>query len=257
MLARKLDFIGKPSLAIALAAAAVATFNVPIHAQSKTEPQDPLTFEVASVKATPPGATGGIIRQQPGNQTYHAENVPLRLIMTIAYTVTDRQISGGPAWMNADRFDIEAKAARPRTSDELHVMLQHLIEDRFHLKVRREARQETVWALVVDKSGSKMPVHDPEDLDHPPIGGQTVRGSDGAICPGIAGHNVTMDYFSFFLSRGLDRRVIDRTGLPARYDVNLQYLPDGLRLGGPDGGGPAISPDCADIFSALDRKSVV
>ncbi len=133
-------------------------------------------------------------------------------------------------------------------------MLQHLIEDRFQLKVRREARQETVWALTVDKNGSKMPVHDPEDLDHPPIGGQMVRASDGTICPGVSGQNVTMNYFAFFLSRGLDRGVIDKTGLPARYDVNLQYLPDGLRLGGPDGGGPAISPDCADIFSALPKQ---
>jgi uncharacterized protein (TIGR03435 family) len=252
MNARHSSLTGKVFLAIA-----AATFTISIHAQSQTEAQDdPLTFDVASVKATPPGATGGVIRQQPGNQTYHAENVPLRLIMTVAYQVTDRQISGGPSWMNADRFDIEAKAARPRTSDELHVMLAHLIEERFHLKVRREARQETVWALVVDKGGSKMPVHDPEDLDHPPIGGQMVRGSDGAMCPGLAGRNVTMNYFAFFLSRGLDRGVIDKTGLPDHYDVNLQYVPDGLRMAGPDGGGrgPEISPDCADLFSALPKQ---
>jgi uncharacterized protein (TIGR03435 family) len=49
------------------------------------------------------------------------------------------QISGGPSWMNADRFDIEAKAARPRTRDELHVMLQHLLEERFHLLVLDKA----------------------------------------------------------------------------------------------------------------------
>jgi uncharacterized protein (TIGR03435 family) len=236
-----------------MAAALAATFSISIRAQ-QTEAQDPLTFEVASVKATPPGTTGGVIRQQPGNQTYHAENVPLRLIMTVAYQVTDRQISGGPSWMTADRFNIEAKAARPRTPEELHVMLAHLIEERFHLKLRREARQETVWALVVDKGGSKMAVHDPEDLDRPPMGGQMVRGSDGTICPGLAGHNVTMNYFAFFLSRGLDRGVIDKTGLPARYDVNLQYMPDGVRLGGPDGAGPAISPDCADLFSALPKQ---
>jgi uncharacterized protein (TIGR03435 family) len=190
----------------------------------------------------------------PGGLRYHGEGVPLRVAMTVAYTVTDRQISGGPSWMNTDRFDIEAKAARPRTSDELHVMLQHLLEERFHLTVRRETREEPVWAMVLDKGGSKMPVHDPADLDHPPMGLQAVRSSDGSVCGGLAGHNVTMEYLAFTLSRWMDRNVIDRTGLPARYDVNLQFLPDAAKTASPEGGGPAISPDCADLPAALPKQ---
>jgi uncharacterized protein (TIGR03435 family) len=174
--------------------------------------------------------------------------------MTVAYTVTDRQISGGPSWMSTDRFDIEAKAERPRTSDELHVMLQHLLEERFNLKLRRETRAQPVWALAVAKGGSKMPVHDPEDKDHPPMGLQMIRGSDGSMCPGLRGQNATMNYFAFTLSRSMDRSVIDKTGLPGRYDVNLQFMPDGLQLKGPDGGGPAIGPDCSDIFTALPKQ---
>ncbi len=237
-----------------VAAAFCAAVTLGVRAQSQSEEKDPLVFDVASVKPSAPGGRGGLIRQMPGGQTYHAEGAPLRLLMTVAYTVTDRQISGGPSWMSTDRFDIEAKAARPRTSDELHVMLQHLLEERFHLKLRREAREETVWAMVVDKGGPKMPVHDPGDLDHPPMGLQAVRGSDGGICGGLTGHNVTMDYLAFTLSRNMDRGVIDKTGLPARYDVDLQFLPDIARTAAPDGGGPAISPDCADIFSALPKQ---
>jgi len=237
-----------------LAVAFCVAVTLGIRAQSQTEEKDPLTFEVASVKPSAPGGQGGIIRQMPGGQTYHAENMPLRVVMTVAYTVTDRQISGGPSWMSTDRFDIEAKAARPRTPDELHVMLQHLLEERFQLKVRRETREEQVWALILDKGGSKMPVHDPEDMDYPPIGGQMITGADGGVCPGLAGHNVTMSYFAFVLSRTMDRTVIDRTGLPAHYDVNLQYLPDALRLAGTDSGSPAISPDCADLPSALPKQ---
>jgi uncharacterized protein (TIGR03435 family) len=196
-----------------------------------------------------------LIHQLPGNQTYEIQGAWLRLTMTVAYQVTDRQISEGPSWMTSDYFNITAKAARPRTSDELHAMLQHLLEERFHLKVRREARQETVWALVVDKGGSKMPVHDPADKIHEPIGGGVVRGTDGSVCFSNTGLNVTMNYFAFFLSRGLDRGVIDKTGLPGSYDVNVQYLPEGLRLGGWDGGGaPEIGPDCRDLFSALPKR---
>jgi uncharacterized protein (TIGR03435 family) len=238
-----------------LAIAFCAAITLGVHAQSQTEEKDPLTFEVASVKPSagcPPAC--GLIRQMPGGVRYHGEGVPLRVAMTVAYTVTDRQISGGPSWMTTDRFDIEAKAARPGTSDELHVMLQHLLEERFHLKLRREKRDEPVWALVLDKSGSKMKVHDPEDLDRPPMGLQAVRGSDGSICGGLAGHNVTMEYLAFTLSRWTDRTVIDRTGLPARYDVNLQFLPDAAKTAGPEGGGPAISPDCADLPAALPKQ---
>lgn len=208
---------------------------------------DPLTFDVASVKPSDPAGRGGIIRQMPGNQTYHIQGATLRLMMTVAYTVTDRQISGGPAWMNTDRFDIEAKAARPRTSDELHIMLQHLLEQRFQLKVRHETRQESVWALTVNKGGPKMPVHDPDDLDHAPFAPQVTRGADGGICPGLVGKNVSMDYFAFFLSRTLDRAVIDRTGLTARYDVDVKYVPDGPA--------PAtISSECTDVFSAVIKQ---
>src|ERR1041384_6503531 len=79
--------------------------------------QGPLAFEVASLKASAPGGRGGIIRPQPGNQTYIGTNVSLRLMMTVAYSVTDRQISGGPDWVATDLFDMTAKAARPGTTD--------------------------------------------------------------------------------------------------------------------------------------------
>jgi uncharacterized protein (TIGR03435 family) len=214
---------------------------------------DPLTFEVASVKPTT-CVNCGLIRQMPGGMTYHGEGVTLRVAMTVAYTVTDRQITGGPSWINTDRYDIEAKASRPSTSDELHVMLQHLLEERFHLKLKHEAHEESVWALVVDKAGSKLPVHDSADLDHPPMGLQGVRGADGSFCGGLTGRNVTMEYLAFTLSRSTDRKVIDRTNLPARYDVNLQFLPDGARTAGPNGDGPPISPDCVDLATALPKQ---
>src|ERR1700733_8916210 len=127
---------------------------------------DSLTFEVASVKPSlgcPPAC--GLIRSTVGSQGYHAEGATVRSLMTVAYSVTDKQISGGPSWMNTDRFDIEAKAARQGSTDELHVMLPHLLEERFNPKLRREMREEPVWALVVAKGGVKMPVHDPNDKD--------------------------------------------------------------------------------------------
>jgi hypothetical protein len=94
------DFTGKALLATAMA----ATLIFSIRAQSQTEAQDPLTFEVASVKPVPDRF--GLIHQLPGNQTYEIKGAWLRLIMTVAYQVTDRQISGDPSWMSTDAFSI-------------------------------------------------------------------------------------------------------------------------------------------------------
>lgn len=176
------------TLAAVLLAAALAA--------AQTQTQAPLTFEVAAVKPTPPETRGGIIHQLPGGQTYEAIGATLRLIITVAYTVTDRQISGGPDWINTDRWNIEAKAERRGTSDELHDALARLLEDRFKLKIRHETRELPVYVLTVDKKGAKLPAHDPADLVHEPIAGGF---RDGELR--MTGHNVMMNYFAFFLSR--------------------------------------------------------
>ena len=240
-----------------LLAGVTLTAAMAVRAQTQAEEKDPLVFDVASVKPSagcPPSC--GLIRPTVGSGGYHVEGAQLRVLMTVAYTVTDRQIAGGPSWLGTDRFDIEAKAGKQRTTDELHVMLQHLLEERFQLKLRREERQQTVWNLVVAKEGSKLTPHDPDDKNFPPIGQQMNKAPDGSLCPGINGQNVRMDYLAFFLSRGLDRTVLDKTGLPGRYDLKMQFLPDGaqLRGGGEGGAGPTISPDCADLYSSLPKQ---
>jgi uncharacterized protein (TIGR03435 family) len=222
---------------VRLSAAVLALCGAVMYAQAT------LSFDVAIVKPAQPGGRGGIIRQMPGNQRYVANNVPLRLIMTVAYSVTDRQISGGPSWVDSEPFDIDAKAANPRTSDELHVMLQHLIEERFQLKIRHDTKELPVYELVVDKGGPRLPVHDPADLDHPPMGG-----SPG----GMKGTNVTMNYFAFTLSRILDRSVIDKTALPARYDVSLEFAREGLGM--KQGVADPSAAEGPSIFTALKEQ---
>lgn len=206
--------------------------------------QAPLQFEVASLKPSQPGQTNGIIRPMPGNQRYVGTNVPLRVLMTVAYSVTDRQISGGPDWIAKDPFDLDAKAAQPGSVDDLHVMLQHLLEERFQLKIRREKREQAVWELVPEKGGPKLPEHDAADKNYPPIAGGP---------RGIKGTNVTMEYFAFMLSRFIDRTVIDKTGLTSRYDVNLEFQLDR----GPAGPAPdaaALNSDAPGIFTALREQ---
>jgi uncharacterized protein (TIGR03435 family) len=210
-----------------MAAALAGGVGVRVSAQQQANGKEPLVFDIASVKPTPPDERRGIVHQLPGGQSYEAVGAPLRMIMTVAYTVTDRQISGGPDWLNTDRWNIEAKADRRGTSDELHDALARLLEDRFKLKVRHETREQPAYVLAVDKKGSKMPLHDAADLVHEPIGGNFQNGELH-----MDGHNVMMNYFAFFLSRLMDLNVVDATGLPDHYDVAFHYvreLPPGAR----------------------------
>ena len=113
------------------ALAAVAVLAASFCVRGQPGAMAPENFHVASVKTTtarcPPAC--GLIRSTPGSAGYHAEGATLRSLMTVAYGVTDRQISGGPRWIENERFDLEAKADRPRSIDELHIMLEHLLEE--------------------------------------------------------------------------------------------------------------------------------
>jgi uncharacterized protein (TIGR03435 family) len=180
-------------------------------------------FEVAVVKPSAPvtgRGGGGGIRAMPGGQTYNATNAPVKLMIKLMYHLNDRQISGGPGWLDTDRFDVNAKADRPHRLEELHVMFQNLLVDRFKLQFHKETRELNAFALVVDKSGSKMKPNDgPEPFDIP------VKGA------GFGKFDVThcsMSYFSWFLAQNqaINAPVFDKTGLAGFYDFKLEFTPE-------------------------------
>ena len=77
-------------------------------------------------------------------------------MMSLMYKVPTRQILGGPDWINTDRFDIEARADHPSSVDDLHVMFQNLLADRFNSEFHKEMQEGPVYALTMEKSGLKM-----------------------------------------------------------------------------------------------------
>jgi uncharacterized protein (TIGR03435 family) len=137
-------------------------------------------------------------------------------VIIIAYGVKYWQIQGGPSWVEKDYFDVDAKAERPSTNEEFHVMLRNLLEERFRLKGRRQSREEPVFEMHVDKAGVKMREHNPPE-NAPPVVKQTSR--DGKL--GIEGSNVSTDDLATYFSSILRQMVINKTGLPGRYDLVL------------------------------------
>ena len=85
----------------------------------------------------------------PGGQTYNATNVPVKLMIKLMYHLNDRQISGGPGWLDTELYDVHAKADRPHSLEELHVMFQNLLVDRFRLQFHRDTKELSAYALVI------------------------------------------------------------------------------------------------------------
>jgi uncharacterized protein (TIGR03435 family) len=214
----------------------------PGSAQSRSQ-GNRLAFEVASVKPSTPGGRGGGIRPMPGGQTYIATNVPLRLMIKVMYRLNDSQIVGGTDWMDTDRWDVDAKAERPSSVDQLHEMFQTLLAERFKLRFHRERKELAAYALSVDKSGSKLKVSDSKEPFDVPIKPGDQPGKS-------VGTRVPMEYLCFFLAQLLNVPVVDQTGLDAFYDFTLE-LPAPAPLLTP---GPAPAADGPDIFTALRQQ---
>jgi uncharacterized protein (TIGR03435 family) len=193
-------------------------------------------FEVASVK---PGAT----REVGGARTYPGGRVEFRgcqlhYLIQLAFDVQDFQVTGGPTWMDSDRYDIDAKPpasskssqsrppyAKAPMNEEQRQMLQSLLADRFHLKYHRESREGPVYLLV--KTNKPLKLMEPEEKNAYPWSDSP----DGGMITGngLAGHNENMPDLARRLSPYLGRPVLDRTGLSGSYNFRTDYRSEGER----------------------------
>lgn len=201
-----------------------------------------LFFEVASIKpntsGTPPQSRfplGTGDAYAPGG-LFIAVNQPLVAYLRFAYKVSD--FDGLPSWIYNERFDIQARAPGMPTKDEMRLMMRSLLAERFKLAMHVEARQETVLNLVLATAGRSgqylrpaAPCTDGTSvLDLPPIACGNM-GPVAATAPGrarLVGRGVTMARLASFITNpvtGIDRPVIDRTGLNGTFDFTIEWSP--------------------------------
>jgi len=114
-----------------------------------------------------------------------------------------------------DGYDIVAKAEQAVSKDQLRLMLQSLLADRFRLTLHREARTSPLYRLVVAKGGPKLAQSEPG-------GGFSISPDAG----GTAFHNAEMTRLAGYLSSFVDRIVVDRTGLRGTYNFTLKKTAD-------------------------------
>lgn len=225
---------------------------LPLLAQAPAKIAADLRFEVASLKPSVGPAQGGAIRPAPGGQRYEATNCPIKLMIQVAYRVKAEQIAGGPEWLDTDRYDMEAKAEKPSTADELHAMLMNLLVDRMQLKFHHEKKEMRMYALTVDKGGAKVTPHEASNAGEPWID----VAFDKPLHLKMTATFAPMDYFAFRLSTLMDLPVVDLTKLHGGYDFKLSYTQD-LPPGFPENGrinGEAPDTTGPTLFEAIKQQ---
>jgi uncharacterized protein (TIGR03435 family) len=224
-----------------------------------------MAFDVATVKKNttlPPSATNSFFPLGPGDVyvptkgQFRAVNFPLLSYIEFAYKLTENQeqslLSQLPKWATTDRYDIQGRAQGNPTKDQMRLMIQTVLEDRFRLAVHYELKQVPVLALIVAQPGNLGPLlrkHDdnapcattpwipsPAPTASPQLLDTRFPGACGGslgLPPSAPGRvrngarNISMELIatSMMGADGVDRPVMDRTELSGTYDFALEYTP--------------------------------
>jgi uncharacterized protein (TIGR03435 family) len=211
------------------------------------------SFEVATIKPAPPDDRGGRYLTMQGGHQFIAKNYSLKYMVAAAYNLNPRAVSGGPDWTDSVRFDIRAVTpgeTRPSLDQQMS-MLRKLLTDRFGLKFHTEPKEFSVYTLVISKNGPTLK-ESSASPDEQPMLINTVFPGEKIRLPA---RNATMSQFASMLQRGvLDRPVVDKTGLSARYDFDLEWTPDDTQFGGNLPPVPPENVKLPDLFAALQQQ---
>jgi uncharacterized protein (TIGR03435 family) len=163
-----------------------------------------------------------------------------------AFKIGRSQVSNPEAAMAvSDRFDIIAKAPGPAKTDEMRVMLQGLLAERFKMATHRETKEITAYVLVEAKGGHKMKVSEAAD-------GRGVRPVQQEGRTALTGQSATLDQLAMYLSGPLRTPVIDMTGLKGRYDFEFDLTSFGVNA--PPEPGEAPRDPVAILQAALPKQ---
>jgi uncharacterized protein (TIGR03435 family) len=236
-IASKLD-LGKKILLATVGAATLAGPIVfgffhatPGRAQQTQNSAPPPGFETVMVRlnktgeamppfhivSKPPGFGVGF---KNGPEGFLATNAPLRALIRFAYGVQDNQISGGPEWMASERYDIATTYTRPLTGEspsdrqQVKLLVQALLADRFKLAVHHEVRELPAYLLVVGPNGSKL-----NDVQVRPD--SIIQGRILETKQQLVGQQIDLSALVSSLTQRTGRPVIDETQLKGVYDFTL------------------------------------
>lgn len=215
-------------------------------------------FEVASVKRNVSGEGRFEQRLLPGGR-YVANNIPLRMLIMRAYRLLEFRLTGGPAWINSERYDIVGLAPGATNPDDITPRLQSLLAERFRLVLHTERQEVSVfWLVLANKNGRFGPKFRRSTADCPllaPPPACTMRLTASSAVTGGS----PMIAFVNVLSQLTQKIVIDRTGLTGLFEADLRWMPDGPPTGTPAPPGgietrPGYDSNAPPLTTALQEQ---
>jgi uncharacterized protein (TIGR03435 family) len=221
-------------------------------AQDSRKPE----FEVASVRPSSPDAIQDsyvpTLNVAPGT-TLRIANRQLKELIMIAYGVGGRQLAG-PGWLmdppvqaaDIPRFDIVAKVPSDASRDQVPLMLQNLLADRFKLRVHREPKSIVIYALSQAKGDLRIkPLPDGEKRQSGCA--RNMFGDNGvttAVCQNMTAAQLAQQLQTLAPAYFREGPVVDQTGLTQSFDFTLAWITIQQRDAGQDG---------PSMFDAVDK----
>jgi uncharacterized protein (TIGR03435 family) len=208
------------------------------------------SFDVATIKPSDPNRPGRLFRIQPGRLS--TINTTLTSLISWAYGLPQRQITGAPAWVETQKYDLDGKpdSAGQPSAEQWKNMMKKLLADRFQLSFHHENKELSLYALVVAKGGPKLTSSEADPNGTPSLlfrglGTLPVRNANMA------------DFAGVMQSAVLDRPVVDQTGLKGRWDFALKWTPDETQFAslGARVPPPSDSASDPDLFTAIQQQS--
>jgi bla regulator protein blaR1 len=288
---------GMVTMAVLLVMGALAWAQSPTVPQWQTDAGGKMAFDVASVKLNRSGVPPSGDRPgsnvsldgdaySPNGGLFSGRNLPLYTYMIFAYKISGSQYQllrpQLPGWATTERFDIQARASGNPTKDQMRLMMQSLLADRFKLAIHLQTRQLPEFGLILVKPGKTGPHLQPHSDDPPcsappspdPTSTPQAKALDlfpracGAIVIAFTGpstaarvrmgaRNVTFALVESALAGygsadgSLDRPLLDQTGLTGPFDFSFVWTPQ------PNGSAPANfqpDPDGPTFLEALKEQ---
>jgi uncharacterized protein (TIGR03435 family) len=229
-------------IAATLALAGLLSFTA-VRAQSGADSLP--SFEVATIKPGTPERGFGV---QVRGRRLTTVNTSVSEIMTFAWSLHPRQITGGPAWMETEKYDLLAETGDEPKPD-IRAMVQRLLADRFGLKYHRDKKELSVYQIVVGKTGDKL-ANSLGDPNGNPTYGLSALGT-------MTVTNAKISDFAGWMQRYvLDRPVVDQTGISGRYNFTLNWAADDSQFG-PLAGTlrpPSGNSDRPSLYEAMQQQ---
>ena len=163
----------------------------------------------------------------PGGR-FRASATTLKFLLEWAYGIQPSQHSGGPSWIDTDRYDIVAKAEGNATDDQMKRMVQTLLADRFKLKLNHERKEVSAYVLSVGKTAPKLSPPKDEETHSIRIVPQMSQ-DQKIVAYHVSATRYTLEQLTYVFARQMGMVIVNQTGLDGEYDFTLDLAPDESR----------------------------